>query len=112
MGIRAHTYSTVRGAHGTEWPELTRMAHEMGDDMIQKQMMHRKDSRATGGPGDIVGHDHALEFTSTHEGWFDPAFDENGEPVLVRGDYPTDYGEPPEGTGSTMLYLLVIAETG
>lgn len=90
MGVRAATY-------GDDWKELISIVKSDPNALFMKITMHREDGHKFGGP-DAVCADHAFEFTATHEGWFDVVQDENGKDVLLRGDYPTDYGAPPSGT--------------
>jgi hypothetical protein len=82
--------------YSPDWHEITMTVHSHGDDLVQKTMKHRAHGHTVGTPKELCGGD-AFSFDSTHKGWFDPFFDEHGKPVLGRGDYPTDYGEPATG---------------
>lgn len=82
--------------YSPDWHELTETVHAHADELVQKTMKHRKAGHTVGDPKAICGGD-AFQMDSTHRGWFDPFFDENGKPVLGRGDFPVDYGPPPGG---------------
>ncbi|MEM6533707.1 MAG: hypothetical protein AAF654_13870 [Myxococcota bacterium] len=101
-GVRVVTY-------GEDKQELIDILKSRPHDLFQKQMIHRKYGHQFGGPAQVCG-GKALEFGSTHKGWFDLAKDHNGNDVLVLGDYPTSYGAPPHGTAEYTFRMNAISK--
>ncbi|MEO1170793.1 MAG: hypothetical protein AAFX94_01915 [Myxococcota bacterium] len=104
-GTRGNRVTT----YGPDKQELIDIVKARPDDLVQKLMIHRKYGHQFGGPAEVCG-GKALEFGTTHKGWFDVAQDHNGKDVLVLGDYPTNYGAPPNGTQEYSFRMTALSK--